>query len=295
MNSAVLKTLENTEAIRIGIWAYEALLEEVYTTPKPGLVDTYSRGAHEDMDVHTFEKSARALLPYFVRMTQQGLKENGPARKVFDQIRKTGIAAEKAMYRATGGVNTHKGAVFSMGIYCAAAGRCLAEYGDITEARLRNIQIEMTEETLRKEILLLGKKDAVSHGEINYRNYGTTGVRGEAAKGYPSLWNTALPVFRQGIREGRCLNLVKLQTLFALMCCMEDSNIIARHNLEVLQKVQREARRFLARGGAYREQSSQELVEMDKEYTRKNISPGGCADLLAAVIFIEKLLNKGIV
>lgn len=111
-------------AIEIGTKAWQALLEEVYTTPKPGLVDTWSCGAHTDMDVHTFERSAEALRPYFIRMAEQGYTLQCSPKELFAEIRKTGILAEQAMYRATDGVNTHKGLIFTLGIFCAAAGRC---------------------------------------------------------------------------------------------------------------------------------------------------------------------------
>ena len=281
----------NAEALRIGKFAYEALLEEVYTSPKPGLVDSSSSGAHKDMDVHTFEKSAKALWPYFVLMSQQGSYGVGSAKGLFEWIRKIGLIAEQAMYQVTNGINTHKGAIFTLGIYCAAAGRCLAEHGTIKEIYLRDIQIRMTKETLTKEIILLKQKSAVSHGEKNYHIYGTMGVRGEALGGYPCIWKVALPVFRQGIKEGRERNYIRLQTLLTLMCCTEDSNIIARHNLETLWKVKKDAEKILAKGGAYKKHNIKKLTEMDCEYTEKNISPGGCADLLAATIFLQKILG----
>lgn len=104
-------------AIEIGTKAWQALLEEVYTTPKPGLVDTWSCGAHTDMDVHTFERSAEALRPYFIRMAEQGYTLQCSPKELFAEIRKTGILAEQAMYRATDGVNTHKGLIFTLGIF----------------------------------------------------------------------------------------------------------------------------------------------------------------------------------
>ena len=278
----------------IGTKAWMALLEEVYTTPKPGLVDLYSNGAHKDMDVHTFERSADALKPYFIQMAYQGHNLCCTYEELFRQIRKTGILAERAMYRATNGVNTHKGLIFTMGIYCAAAGRCIAERGRITAEHIRGIQQEMTVRILEKELddLKMAEKDGKTNGERNFRKYGTAGVRGEAIEGYRPIWGYALPVFCEGILEHRNYNDVKLQTLLVLMSRVQDSNILARHNEAALKEVQRQAANFLRQGGAYRAGAAQKLLELDREYTQKNISSGGCADLLATTIFLSKLLEE---
>lgn len=286
-----------TEAGRIeaaiGTKAWMALLEEVYTTPKPGLVDMYSNGAHKDMDVHTFERSAGALKPYFIQMAYQGYSLCCTYEELFRQIRKTGMLAERAMYRATNGVNTHKGLIFTIGIYCAAAGRCIAERGRITAENLRGIQQDMTVRILEKEIceLKTREKEAETNGERNLRKYGAYGVRGEAIDGYRSVWGYALPVFCEGILEHRNYNDVKLQTLFVLMSRVQDSNILARHSRRTLKNVQEWAADFLRQGGAYRAGAVQKLLALDREYTRKNISSGGCADLLATTIFLSKLLE----
>ena len=287
-----------TEAGRIeaeiGTKAWMALLEEVYTTPKPGLVDMYSNGAHKDMDVYTFERSADALKPYFIQMAHQGLSLCCSYEELFRQIRKTGILAERAMYRATNGVNTHKGLIFTIGIYCAAAGRCIAERGRVTEENLRGIQQEMTVRILEKEIreLEAREEEAETNGERNLKKYGTYGARGEAIDGYRSVWGYALPAFCEGLLEQRNYNDVKLQTLFVLMSRVQDSNILARHSQRTLRNVQEWASDFLEQGGAYRAGAVQKLLALDKEYTKKNISSGGCADLLATTIFLSKLLEE---
>ena len=275
----------------IGEKAWQALLEEVYTTPKPGLVDLYSCGAHTDMNVATFEKSARALYPYFVKMAESGYGMRIAPDELFREIRKTGVEAETAMYRATDGVNTHKGLLFTIGIFCAAAGRCVREYGKITERNLFEMEQEMVTEILAKEVKNIEEKDPETHGEKNFKRYGTSGIRGEALKGYPAVRYIALPILRQGIMEKREWNLVKLQTLFYLMREVEDSNIISRQNLETLKQVHREADGFLKCGGAYAADAIEKLKQMDAEYIRRNISAGGCADLLAAAIFVESLLR----
>ncbi len=277
----------------IGFRAWRALLEEVYTTPKPGLVDFYSQGAHDDMDIHTFRRSADALLPYFTYMAEQGYTLLCTPEELFREIRKTGVLAEKAMYRATGGVNTHKGLIFTIGIFCAAAGRCLREEnGSLTLESLIRVEQEMVSDTLRRELLCIYTGDAVSHGEKNLKKYGTAGVRGEALRGYPAVVNLAVPVLQKGRTEERDWNRIKLQTLFTLMSEVEDSNVISRHDPETLCQVKAEAKVFLDNGGAYAEDAVEKLCRMDLDYTKRNISSGGCADLLAAAIFLVLLLER---
>lgn len=291
------KTLANHIAEDIGGKAYRALLEEVYTTPKPGLVDLYSNGAHNDMDVHTFERSAEALHPWFVQMAMQGYCFCGTPEELFIEIRKTGLKAEKAMYRATNGVNTHKGLIFTLGIFCAAAGRCSREYRRrVTLQKLIDMEQQMTSRILGMELLkLMGKtsdqKTVRTNGERNLLEYGASGIRGEAIQGYPSVINLALPVLYQGIVQKRNWNKIKLQTLFTLMSNIQDSNVLSRGNPEILKQVQKEANDFLEKGGAYSENAMHELMQMDEEYIRRNISAGGCADLLATTIFLEMFLK----
>lgn len=293
----VSKTLANHIAEDIGGKAYRALLEEVYTTPKPGLVDLYSNGAHSDMDVHTFERSAEALYPWFVQMAMQGYCFCGTPEELFLEIRKTGLEAEKAMYRVTNGVNTHKGLIFTLGIFCAAAGRCSREYRRrVTLQKLIDMEQQMTSRILGMELLKLmeeedDQKILRTNGEKNLLKYGASGIRGEAIQGYPSVINLALPVLYQGIVQKRNWNKIKLQTLLTLMSNIQDSNVLSRGNPEILKQVQKEANDFLEKGGAYSENAMHELMQMDEDYIRRNISAGGCADLLATTIFLEMFLK----
>ena len=136
------------------------------------------------------------------------------------------------------------------------------------------------------------KKKAHSHGEQNLQKYGTSGVRGEAIAGYPSLFQLALPTLRQGVEEGRDWNRVKLQTLLVLMSSTQDSNIISRRGPKELKKVQEEIHAFLKSGGAYREDAVEYLKRLDQKYCVRNVSAGGCADLLAVAIFLHSIVKS---
>jgi triphosphoribosyl-dephospho-CoA synthase len=284
------KETMNEAAVHIGNLAYRAMLEEVYTTPKPGLVDLYSTGAHKDMDVISFEKSARALEPYFVSMALEGMRLPRMPRLLFERIRRIGLSAEEAMYQATAGVNTHKGLIFHLGILSAAAGACMEAYGTVTTECLVEMEQAMARETLIKELKEM--QEFTSNGEKNLNQYGLTGARGEAISGYASVRRIALPVMAKGVKEGREWNRIKLETLFMLMSRVEDSNIIARHDPSVLLKVQSIARNFLLAGGAYGDKSMVTLKRMDADFIKGNISAGGCADLLAVAIFMHDLAEE---
>lgn len=277
----------------IGTKAYYALLEEVYTTPKPGLVDLYSCGAHKDMNVETFEKSAEALRPWFIRMAAQGYLLTCTREKLFMEIRKTGILAEKAMFRATGNINTHKGMIFTLGIFCAAAGRCMKDYGEIKLKALIRTEQDMVSRILRKELEELAQTDEkTTNGVRNLKQYGTTGIRGEALAGYPSVTEIAMPVLADGLYKKKEWNRIKLQILFALMSRVQDSNILSRKNPAILYEVQVQSMKFLNEGGAYSEHALEKLYLMDAEFTAANISAGGCADLLAVSVFLAMICQK---
>ncbi|MDO5550617.1 MAG: triphosphoribosyl-dephospho-CoA synthase CitG [Lachnospiraceae bacterium] len=279
---------------QMGRFAYQSLLEEVYTFPKPGLVDPYSNGAHRDMDCHTFERSAAALEPYFVKMAEAGIQNPGSPERLFQTIRQIGIQAEAAMYQATGGVNTHKGAVFTIGILCAAAGACQALYGTIALSDVIVMEQRMVRRILLKEISRIAgisKTQPISNGQRNFHVYGALGVRGEAAFGYPSVTELALPVLQKGLREKRDWNQVKLQVLLTLMSQVEDGNVLSRTGRDGMLEVQHIAGEFLQAGGAYQKDAAEQLKAMDQYFIEKNYSNGGCADLLAAAVFLAGITD----
>jgi len=277
--------------ILIGQLAAEALLEEVFTAPKPGLVDPYSTGAHKDMDLYTFKKSTKAITPYFEEMALQGTFMYKEPENLFPVIRQIGIKAEQAMYQATGGINTHKGAIFTLGILSAAAGVCFRKSYCVTSDALLETEQKMTRTILLDELKQLKSRSPKSSGERNLFQYGSTGIRGEAVEGYPSIRNYGLPVLREGINSGQDWNLIKLQVLMTLMCSVEDGNILARTGMEGLKQVQSIARDFLKNGGAYVNGAEKKLQALDLYFTERNYSSGGSADLLAATIFINSLID----
>ena len=257
----------------IAACAQRALLQEALTAPKPGLVDRWDSGAHCDMDIFSFASSAVSLRDYFAACALAGMGEGAE----LEQLRFLGRCAEEDMIRATGGANTHKGAIFSLGILCCAAGM----EGDILEnaARIAAPALE--------ELRGMSPEQAQTGGERQFVEHGLTGVRGEAAQGFPAVKNIALPALRRAIGAGKSLNDAGLDALLHLMACVDDSNVLRRRGMDVLRRVQAAARALLRKG-----YDCDALRSLNEDFIRENISPGGCADLLALTYFLY-FIEKG--
>ncbi|MGB4407721.1 MAG: triphosphoribosyl-dephospho-CoA synthase CitG [Sphaerochaeta sp.] len=274
---------------QIELLATKALLEEVHTTPKPGLVDRLGSGGHTDMDYHTFEKSAYALEPYFGEMGELGNVWKGSLPDLFREVRKIGLEAEEAMFSATRGVNTHKGMLFSVGILCAASGYARFQYNSSDTDLLCSVVTEMTKHTLEEEFRQILKSTNSTHGEELYAKQGIRGIRGEVIDGFVSVRNLSLPWYAEYLRQGRDPNLARLQVLLSLMANVTDTNVLYRHGAKTLEYVQRSARNILVNGGAFTEDGLQLIDELDRVFTERRISCGGCADLLGVTIFLNDL------
>jgi triphosphoribosyl-dephospho-CoA synthase len=273
--------------------ALQALLYEVSASPKPGLVDRLNQGAHKDMDFFTFMASSAALNHYFHHCAIEGINYAGKdPKQLFQVLRSIGIEAEKAMFAATNNVNTHKGLIFSLGIICAAASCCMKESKNKlvdTDLICTKVSI-MTQGLCLRELSCLQKTENLTYGEKLYQNYGLKGIRGEVENGFPTVRNYSLPVLKNLKALNKIsINDIYVQTLFHLMAVNEDTNVVARHDLETLELVHLNAQRVLEAGGMLTQEGVQMINEMDREFIRKNISPGGSADLLAVTIMFDLL------
>lgn len=250
--------LEAFAAETLGEMAENALLAEVHFTPKPGLVDEANNGAHRDMDVPLFERSAHALRPCFEDFVRLGIQGASPAA-----LQQAGVRAEQAMFAATGGVNTHKGAIYSGALLLHAAGRLLSgeEEGDLCE--------------LAAQTAAAIPAPTGTHGAAVRACCG--GIRTEAVSGYP----TAQAVLRQLRQSG------PLDALLLSMSRLDDSTLWHRGGAEGAQLVRSRAADILAAPASEREARTRRL---DAELIERNLSPGGSADLLAMAFFLEKAL-----
>lgn len=271
----------------LGALAAKTLLYEVCTTPKPGLVDRSNNGSHRDMDVFTFLDSTAALLPYFEEAVRLGMEtRNLPPQETFRRLRQAGAAGERAMFRATGGVNTHKGAVFTLGTVCAAAGRLWTAEGfskDLDAALA--LCGEMSAQAVQKDFEAIRREGAHTTGQRLYLEHGLEGIRGELSRGLPAVAQIGLPTLRHRLEAGDSLEQAGVQVLLALMAQVVDTNLIARGGLEGQQWAMEQTKN-LTQGRAVLQEEAEKL---NRALIERNLSPGGCADLLAITYFLEFL------
>lgn len=282
-NEIIETFLSQRRADRVSALACRAMVWEVLVTPKPGLVDRVNSGSHSDMDVFTFAASAAAITPYLRDAYLLGCKT--PDRvQLLAALRGAGRLAEEEMNRATGHVNTHKGLVYSLGLLCAALGRCEAEGSPALLFEECGALARLTMEA-----------DFGSHtptrattGHRLYKAHGIGGIRAEAANGFPSVRQIALPLLTRLRKEGLSPNDAGAYTLLALLGRVTDTNMIARGGMETASQAKAAAYALLPdENGSLPHLSA--LEELDAQFIRDHLSPGGCADLLAIAFFLYYL------
>lgn len=276
----------------IGHLASMALQAELDTTPKPGLVDRNDNGAHRDMDHALMQRSIKALHPYFVRLAQLGFTDK---QSCHDEIVNIGIEAEREMFKATGGVNTHKGALFSIGL--AAVALAGESFCRITQAEgcgtmayndVNSKQIQSLSNSIASLARLFPDTNG-THGSKAKANNILKGALDNAREGYTQLFKAWLPFYIDRIAEGD--NYALHKTLLRIMCDLDDTNIVYRTSMETMQEVKTEARQML--------DTSRNIVNfeaalqaMNTDYIHRNISPGGSADMLSLVVFLSCVVRK---
>lgn len=266
--------------------ATQALQAELDTTPKPGLVDKDNNGAHRDMDYALMQRSIDTLHPYFVKLALLGCADALPTHT---SIRDVGIEAEKAMLSATNGVNTHKGALFSMGLAVVAAAheerKIATDEEQILKERNGGEDVLVSLQTTIKALAASFPDTNGTHGsKAKLLSKGTTAIKGaldNAREGYEMLFAEWLPFYIERRKEHDAHTLHK--TLLRIMCDLDDTNVIYRTDLATAEEVKQEARALLDNF------SEAALKDMDRHYTTRNISPGGAADMLSLTIFIGSI------
>lgn len=270
----------------IAHFATQALQAELDTTPKPGLVDKDNNGAHRDMDYALMQRSIDTLHPYFVKLALLGCADTLPSHTA---IRDAGIEAEKAMLSATNGVNTHKGALFSMGLAVVAAAheerKIAANEEQILKERNGGEDVLVSLQTTIKALAASFPDTSGTHGsKAKLLSKGATAIKGaldNAREGYEMLFAEWFPFYIERRKEHDAHTLHK--TLLRIMCDLDDTNVIYRTDLATAEEVKQEARALLDNF------SEAALKDMDRHYTTRNISPGGAADMLSLTIFIGSI------
>ncbi|KAA9301666.1 MULTISPECIES: triphosphoribosyl-dephospho-CoA synthase CitG [Aerococcus] len=298
------------ETLLLAQFAEQGVLREVMLWPKPGLVDPRNNGAHDDMTPRLFVESSTALFPYFIQAAQLGYDDQSP-KTLFQALRQAGIEAEKDMFQATAGVNTHKGIVFSMGIFLAATTAVIVTHGDIDLVKAADLKKEkslgytddkrkvmasiqtmiqnMTQGLISKDWAKLDQKDHLTHGERMFLDYGIKGIRQEAEAGYPTLIMAGLD-FLEAMRSIHPRT-AEHRLLLYLMARVEDTNVLKRGGIEGYHWLRLTSRQLLDR-----DLSDHELIQELKAFNQAciyyNVSPGGAADLVAVALYLEKLMAR---
>jgi triphosphoribosyl-dephospho-CoA synthase len=258
--------------------ARQALVAEAELTPKPGLVDRRGSGAHSDLSLDLMRRSASTIAPYFAAMAAASFISllDRPLRA---EVAAIGREAEAAMLRATGGSNSHRGAIWVLGLLVTATAQ-----SDSLRPR-----------AIAKDAALLAqfpdsaRPQLVSHGDLVRSRYGVPGARGEAYAGFPHVVRVGLPVLRAAREHGSSETNSRLSSLLAIMSSLEDTCVLYRGGDEGLQTVKQGAREVLASGGPGCNAGDDALRRLDRKLFARNISPGGSADLLAATLFLDAI------
>jgi triphosphoribosyl-dephospho-CoA synthase len=260
-----------------------ALLHELAAWPKPGLVSYVDSGSHTDMDAAMLHSSAEALRPFFADLARAGKDGSDMAC-----LRAIGLRAEAAMMSATGGVNTYRGAIFGLGLLCAAAGtvaKISTDGAAVAPARLGVIVMRRWAADIGR-----GPIPLFSHGAAALRRYGAGGARGEAAGGFRSVYEVGWPA----LSEGRSLqpddpDAPPVQVCFALIAAVCDTNLLHRGGADGMRYASEAACSFLSQGGVGAADWRARAAAVHAAFVARRLSPGGCADLLAMTLFVDAL------
>jgi len=260
----------------IGAVAADCLVKELETWPKPGLVSHVDNGSHDDMDANTFRRSAAAIRPYLQRLADAAALGCGMGR-----LRIIGLEAERAMFAATSGINTHRGAIFGLGLLCAAAG---AKAGGLVDPGL---PLGAVVARLWGDSILDGPVLLHSHGSVARRRFRAGGARIEAATGFPSVYRIGLPALRRATAAPQDLEAARVEACFALIASVEDTNLLHRGGLDGLRFAHDAAQSFVDAGGVRADGWRPRAQSIHESFVVRRLSPGGSADLLAMALFVD--------
>jgi len=256
--------------------AYQAMVEEAMLTPKPGLVDRRGPGSHTDLSLELMLRSAGAIQPFFACMAELA-SDSEPCTRLREELALIGRNAERAMFSASGGTNTHKGAIWIIGLLVAGA----ALKDGVTEI------VETASAIARIPDRQFPR--LATHGDAVRRRFGARGARGEAEDGFPHLMKYALPTLRRYLAMGAEPAIAQLNALVAVMRPLEDTCVLYRGGTRSLKEMQRGAGRVLDAGGASTREGMKQLLLLDATAKARGVSPGGSADLLASAIFLNSI------
>lgn len=266
-------------AKQLAALACQSLLDEARLAPKPGLVDSRGSGAHSDLTLALLCRSAHALQPTFFAMASAAWQQQ-PAPALREQLGSLGRAGEQAMLQASGGVNTHRGAIWAIGLLVAAAAM------DTSQAQAAAVCQRAAALALLPDRLLPAQP---RKGELACQRYGVGGARGEAQQGFPHIIQLALPTLQRSRQRGDGEVNARLNALLAIMSRLDDTCLLSRGGMPGLTLVQTGAQTVLAAGGVATLPGRRRLYQLEKDMLAQRLSPGGAADLLAATLLLDRL------
>ena len=267
--------------------ATKALIKEICLSPKPGLVDMNNSGAHRDMDFQTFIQSISAICVWFERFYQYGKISALHKNQLFlAGIRPIGINCEQAMFKATNQVNTHKGGIFAFGLLLGAIGKLEQLNLPINIQSICNEVSSICQGIVQSELKQNNLTNSV--GEKLFKLHNLTGARGEAESGYATVRNISLPIFQQMQKNGYDEETCLLQAMLHLLAFNQDTNVVSRGGLDGLTFVQEQAKKLIKQGGVINPKVRENLYHLDIELIKRNLSPGGSADLIAITWFLSQ-------
>jgi triphosphoribosyl-dephospho-CoA synthase len=268
---------QSRRALQLANLAVGVLVAEAMLTPKPALVDARGSGAHHDLDLQRMLNSAHSLHGTFLSMARIAAGQ-GPNQELREQLARIGRSGERSMLAATHGSNAHRGAIWVLGLLVAA--RSILGEASPGEVAMLAARIAAFPDRYAPPA-----QD--SHGAHVCRRYGVIGARGEALAAFPHVVDVGLPALRAARAKGVNETCARLDALVAIMATLDDTCLLHRGGLPALEAAQRGAREILLAGGSSSAAGRRALLCLDAELVMRNASPGGCADLLAACIFLD--------
>src|SRR6266481_850686 len=287
-SSTALKTLwplsnHQARAMRLAGLARQALIAEAELTPKPGIVDRRGAGAHTDLSLAIMRRSALTIEPYLYQMASISSRTH-ISQALREQLAVLGRDAECAMLKATNGSNSHKGAIWTLGLLISAAAM-----QDDDKARASAIT------ATAKKIAFFEDRATprlVSHGDVVAKRYGVTGARGEALRGFPHVVDVGLPMLNSKRASGATENVARLDTLLSIMARLDDTCLLYRGGKDALVAAKAGAAEVESAGGSGTAIGSQKLFRLDRRLLELGASPGGSGDLLAATLFLDAVERR---
>jgi len=277
-------------AERLADRAVDALIDEADLSPKPALVDRRGNGAHTDLHLGLMHASALALWPAFKEMAEAAIEIGEIGLPLREAIGLIGRQGEQAMLTTTNGVNTHRGAIWALGLLVAAAA-LEPESTAAGSIALRSARLALLDDRFAPRPL--------SHGAQVAQRYGARGAREEAQLGFPAVIQRALPQLKRSRANGHGEQNARLDALLAIMTDLADTCVLYRAGEQGLRTMQIGAQAVLDAGGSASLAGRRRLHQLDQQLIALNASPVGAADLLAACLLSDGIesgdsLQKGV-